>query len=52
MPLYLDIHEAPGATEEDLAKAHLADIALQDQYGATVHTYWLNKRERHRQLSP
>ncbi|MCH7858713.1 MAG: DUF4242 domain-containing protein [Candidatus Marinimicrobia bacterium] len=52
MPLYMDIHEAPGATEDDLAKAHLADIALQDQYGATVHTYWLNKRERHRQLSP
>ncbi len=43
MPLYMDIHEVPGATEENLAKGHLADIALQDQYGATVHTYWLNK---------
>lgn len=44
MPLYMDIHEVPGATEEDVAKVHLADVAIQDQYGATVHTYWLNKK--------
>ncbi|MCH7529277.1 MAG: DUF4242 domain-containing protein [Candidatus Marinimicrobia bacterium] len=43
MPLFMDIHDAPGATEEDLAKAHLADIAIQDQFGSTIHTYWLNK---------
>lgn len=44
MPLYMDMHETPGATEEDLKKAHLADIAIQDQYGCTCQTYWLNKR--------
>lgn len=44
MPLYMDIHKIPGATEEDMTKAHLADIAIQDQYGATVYTYWLNKK--------
>ncbi len=43
MPLYMDLHEVPGATEEDLAKAHLADIAIQDQYEITCQTYWLNK---------
>ena len=44
MPLYMDIHKVPGVLEEeDMAKAHLADIAIQEKYGATVHTYWLNK---------
>lgn len=43
MPLYIDLHEIPGATEEDLVKAHLADIAIQDQFGVTSKTYWLNK---------
>ncbi|MCH8837711.1 MAG: DUF4242 domain-containing protein [Candidatus Marinimicrobia bacterium] len=43
MPLFMDIHDAPGATEEDLAKAHMADIAFQDKYGSTILTYWLNK---------
>lgn len=43
MPLYMDMHEVPGALEEDMAKAHLADIAIQDQYGVTCQTYWLNK---------
>ena len=43
MPLYMDLHEVPGATDEDLAKAHLADIAIQDQYGVTCQTYLLDK---------
>lgn len=43
MSLYMDLHDVPGATEEDMAKAHLADIAIQDQFGVTCQTYWLNK---------
>ncbi|MCH8327608.1 MAG: DUF4242 domain-containing protein [Candidatus Marinimicrobia bacterium] len=43
MPLYMDLHEVQGATEQDLAKAHLADIAIQDQYSCNSLTYWLNK---------
>ena len=43
MPFYMDLHEVPGATEKDLAKAHLADIAIQDQYSCNSLTYWLNK---------
>ncbi len=44
MPLYMDIHKVPGVLEEeDMAKAHLADLAVQDQFGVTCHTYWLNK---------
>ena len=43
MPLYMDFHDVPEATEEDLVKAHLVDIAIQDQFGVTCRTYWLNK---------
>ncbi len=43
MPLYIDIHKAPDASAEDLKEAHLADIAIQDQFGVTSRTYWLNK---------
>jgi len=39
----MDLHEVPGATEEDLMKAHAADIAIQEQYGCVSLTYWLNK---------
>ena len=44
MPLYMDLHDVPGASEEDLVKAHLADLAIQDQFGVTCKTYWLNKK--------
>ena len=44
MPLYMDLHDVPGASEEDLVKAHLADIAIQDQFGVKCRTYWLNKK--------
>ena len=44
MPLYMDLHDVPGASEEDLVKAHLADIAIQAQFGVTCRTYWLNKK--------
>ena len=43
MPFFMDVHEVPGAAEEDMVKAHLADLAVQDQFGVTCHTYWLNK---------
>jgi len=43
MPLYMDIHKIPEGAEEELIKAHLKDIAIQDQFGANCQTYWLNK---------
>jgi len=42
MPMYMDRHELPGATAEDLAEAHLADVELQDRYGVTYLTYWFD----------
>ena len=31
MPLYMDIHEIHGATPEDVAKAHAADVEVSSQ---------------------
>ena len=44
MPLYLDVHSVPGATRDDLRKAHEADIAVQSKYGVDYRKYWLNEK--------
>jgi hypothetical protein len=43
MPMYMDIHEIRGATAEDVAKAHSADVKTQDTYGVEYHKYWFNE---------
>ena len=43
MPMYMDIHEIKGATAEDVAKAHRADMETQKKYGVEYHKYWLNE---------
>jgi len=42
MPLYMDIHELPGITPEQLAAAHAADVATQKKYGVEYKKYWVN----------
>jgi len=43
MPMYMDIHEVRGATADDVAKAHLADMEMQRKYGVEYHKYWFNE---------
>ncbi len=43
MPLYMDIHNVPGATPEALKAAHDADVAVQDKHHVCYHKYWLNE---------
>jgi class 3 adenylate cyclase len=43
MPMYMDIHEIQGVNPEDVAKAHLADVKIQDKYGVEYIKYWLNE---------
>jgi class 3 adenylate cyclase len=38
----MDIHNLQGATPEDLAKAHAADLATQRKYGVEYRKYWFN----------
>ena len=45
MPMYMDIHEIRGATAEDVAKAHLADMETQNKYGVEYHKYWFNESQ-------
>jgi class 3 adenylate cyclase len=43
MPLYMDIHKVEGATADDLAKAHAADLNVQDSLGVECVKYWFNE---------
>lgn len=43
MPLFMDIHNVPGATAEDLAKAHAADLNVQHKHGVQCLKYWFNE---------
>ena len=44
MPLYMDIHTVDPTTPwEDVAKAHVSDVRIQDQYDVDYLKYWFNK---------
>ena len=43
MPLYMDIHTVPGATANDVAKAHVADMATQGRHDVEYLKYWHNQ---------
>jgi class 3 adenylate cyclase len=38
----MDRHDLPGATAEDVARAHVADLDVQARYGVTYTTYWFD----------
>ncbi len=42
MALFMDVHNTlpEGATAEDVAKAHQADVEIQDRYGVRYINYW------------
>jgi class 3 adenylate cyclase len=42
MPLYMDRHDLEGATAEDVAQAHVADLAVQDRHGVKYTSYWFD----------
>ena len=45
MPLFMDIHQQlpEGATAEDVAKAHAADVETQGKYGVDYKRYWVDE---------
>ncbi len=45
MPMYMDIHEVPGATAKAVAEAHHADLETQSKYGVEYHKYWFNEAQ-------
>ena len=44
MPLYLDMHNLPGATAKDVAAAHQKDLQEQEQYGVKYLRYWVDEQ--------
>ncbi|MDA0351026.1 MAG: DUF4242 domain-containing protein [Chloroflexi bacterium] len=42
MPYFMDRHDLPGATAEDVAAAHLQDLAVQDRFGVKYLSYWFD----------
>ena len=46
MPLYMDVHRlAGGVTIDDVAKAHAADLGVQDKYEVKYQRYWVDEAE-------
>src|ERR1700677_859853 len=45
MPTYLDIHDLPGATADDVAKAHELDLHVQGHHGVQYVKYWVNEKK-------
>jgi class 3 adenylate cyclase len=42
VPFFMDRHEFSGLTATDAANMHLKDMALQDQFGVQLLTYWFD----------
>jgi class 3 adenylate cyclase len=40
--MYIDRHDVPGVSPEDVANAHLADLEVQEKHGVQYHTYWFD----------
>ena len=47
MPIYMDVHDhiPDEATAKDVAQAHAADLAKQDEYGVKFLRYWVDEKE-------
>ncbi len=45
MPLYMDVHNLPGATTNDVAAAHMKDLEEQGKHEVQYLRYWVNEKE-------
>ena len=45
MPRYMDVHTIEGGVSAaDVAKAHEADLSVQDSRGVSYRNYWVDER--------
>jgi class 3 adenylate cyclase len=42
MPLYMDRHDLPGVTAEQIAQAHVMDLGPSERHGVRFLTYWFD----------
>jgi hypothetical protein len=47
MPMFMDVHESlpEGATFDDVAGAHAADLVIQQGYGVSYLRYWVSETD-------
>jgi len=45
MPLFMDRHDVPGVTAEQVAQAHLADLEMGAQFGVQFLAYWFDAEQ-------
>lgn len=45
MPIFMDLHVAPGIKPVEVAKAHALDVKNQEKYGCRAMTYWFDRDE-------
>lgn len=43
MPLYMDVHHVGQVSLDDVAKAHAADLATQDEFNVNYMSYWVDE---------
>ena len=43
MPIFMDLHIAPGVTATQVAEAHIKDVKLQEKYCCKAMTYWIDE---------
>ena len=44
MPLFMDRHDTPGASAQDVAQAHAADIDISAKHGVQFLSYWFDEK--------
>jgi class 3 adenylate cyclase len=47
MPWFLDRHDLPDVSAEDVANAHARDVEVQGKYGVRYVSYWLDYERQH-----
>lgn len=45
MPIFMDRHDIPGVTAEDVAEAHQKDLKIQEEYSCRALTYWYDREK-------
>ena len=45
MPLYMDRHEVPGASPEDVAAAHVSDLLMSSKHHVEFFSYWFDSTD-------
>ncbi len=45
MPLFMDRHEVPGATAQEVANAHVSDLSVAGKYDVEFFSYWFDSTD-------